>query len=85
MLSKRSKKILLIAVAIATMTAVFTIAVAAADDFNAAETMGTAFQSVVANIFEMIATILPIALQVLGVTIAIYFGIKWFNKIMGRT
>jgi hypothetical protein len=51
---------------------------------NIQDVMGTAFNAAVVSIMESISTVLPIALPILGITIAIGFGIKFFKKITGK-
>lgn len=48
---------------------------------TALTTWGTQFAS---DATSMITTMLPIALGVLGMSIAVFFGIKFFRKVAGR-
>ena len=43
--------------------------------------MTSAFSNVSSNIVDTIMGVLPIALGVLGLSIAIYFGVKFFKRI----
>ena len=47
--------------------------------------MTDAFQTVVTDIITTITGILPIALSVLGLTLVVAFGIKWFKRIIGKS
>ena len=73
------------AITITTMAAVTTIS-ALADDVatpDVKDMMETSFKSISSDITSTIMTVLPIALGILGLTIAIRFGIRWFKSLTG--
>jgi hypothetical protein len=79
------KKTLIIVAMMAVMTIGLTV-FALADTPNAAQTaMNTAFTSIASDITATITSVLPIALGILGLTLAIKFGIRWFKSLVGRS
>lgn len=78
---KLIKVILLCAVVVS----VLTVGAMAADETSAVVTTMTAsFQTIVSDCMSAITGILPVALPLLGLSVAIMFGIKWFKKITGK-
>jgi hypothetical protein len=75
------KKLLGIALSVAMVMAVFTVQAFASTSITG--TMTTAFGTVVDDLLAMIGGILPVALTVLGASMAVFFGVKWFKKIVG--
>ena len=69
--------------AVMTMSILTAIGALAADaDVNAV--LETSFQSIVGDITSTIGTVLPIALGVVGMVLAIKFGIRWFKSLIGK-
>lgn len=60
------------------------IATSGTEPASIASTMATGLQSVADDLTEMITTMLPIALGVVGVGLAVTFGIKYFKKLTNR-
>jgi len=80
--SKMLKKVMVVTAIMSIVSA--TAVVASADTFNVTTTMSTAFQTLVTDLLSMLAAILPIGLTVLGASVAIAFGIKWFRRITAK-
>ena len=51
---------------------------------NLTELMGGAFEAAAAQIMSSIGIILPIALPILGISVAIGFAVKFFKKITSK-
>jgi len=76
------KKKIVLAVAMVLVLSICSVAmVALASPPDVTTVMETSFKSIVNDILEIIAIVLPIALGVLGMTMAIRFGIKWFKNL----
>jgi len=43
----------------------------------------TGFTAISGNVTEILSTALPVALGVLGIVIAVKFGVRWFRSIIG--
>ena len=79
------KKVMVCAVMVVMIAALAVPAMAAGSttpDINAI--MGTAFESAVESILGSIGAILPIALPVMGISIAAGFAIKFFRRITAK-
>jgi hypothetical protein len=46
------------------------------------ETLSTAFTTIGSNVTSILVIALPIALGVVGMVIAVRFGIKWFRSLV---
>ena len=78
------KRIMTIVVMCAVLMMSFATMVSADDPVDVTTTLTSSFQTVVDNIMTTIGGILPVALGLLGLSMAIMFGIKWFKKIAGK-
>jgi len=47
------------------------------------EALETGFTTIAGNVTSILGTMLPIALGVLGIVVAIRFAIRWFRSIVG--
>jgi hypothetical protein len=82
---KKLRKVVLVLAVVAVvggLTAVSALANDPAPDVTTIMTSG--FQSVVDDVIGMIAATFPIALGVVGMTIAIKFGVRWLRSMVGR-
>ena len=83
---KRNKARLVSAViaAMAVVTATFGASAESATDIDVAGLMSSSMSTVSSSIYSVIGTILPIALGILGVTLAIKFGIRYFKSLTNK-
>jgi len=49
---------------------------------NVTEALTTAFTAIAADVTSVILLALPIALGVIGLVVAVRFGIRWFRSIL---
>ena len=82
-MNKLLKKVMVVTVIMSMISATAVVA-SANDSFNVTDVMSSAFTSLVADLLAMLGAILPIGLTVLGASVAIAFGIKWFRKITSK-
>jgi len=78
--SKLLKKVMVVS-GIISMVSATAVTASADSTFNVTGVMTSSFQTLVTDLLAMIAALLPIGLTVLGASIAIAFGIRWFKKI----
>ncbi len=79
------KKKLLMAVMVATLVLAMSVpALAAVETVDINSVMETSFQEMVTNMMGAAAGVLPICMTVLGLSVTIGFGIKWFKKLIGK-
>ncbi len=57
---------------------------AAGEDPDITSVMTTAFQSTITNMMSAAAAVLPICMTVLGLSVTVGFGIKWFKRLTGK-
>lgn len=78
---------------LATLGAVMVLMLAIVPAVSAAEvtvpdvggTLESAFTGVINNIISTATSILPIALSVMGISLTVTFGIKFFKRVTGRS
>lgn len=77
-------KIIAAAGGTAATTAMTLATFAAGEETDITTVMTTAFQSTVSNMMSAAAAVLPICMTVLGLSVTVGFGIKWFKKLTGK-
>jgi len=77
------KKITRVLALVSAMVAAMAQTVLANDTPSVAQMMTTAFQTIVVDLMATIVGIMPVALSILGMTMAVAFSIKWFKKLAG--
>jgi hypothetical protein len=78
------RKKLIVCLTIALLAAgMMSVAALASTTSDVETVLTTSFTRVVGDITSVIGAVLPIALGVLAMTIAITFGIRWFRRIVG--
>lgn len=81
--SKLAKRIGVMVASVATL-AVSVFAASAAEEANISSTLVTSFSGVTDQMKEVITGILPYAIGLLGLTMAVTMGIKYFKKFAGK-
>jgi len=84
---ERAKKLILMLVVV-TVVASFGFVVASANDPTSADAVGamtTAFTGIAGDITGVIIVVLPIALGIFGLVIAVKFGINWFRTLVNKS
>jgi hypothetical protein len=76
------KLIIVFMICVVLVTALALPAFAAGNDIE--DIIGVAFEDAVASILGSIKVILPIALPILGISIAIAYSVKFFKKLTGK-
>lgn len=76
------KMIVILMICLVLVTALALPAFAAGNDIE--DIIGVAFEEAVASILSSIKVILPIALPILGISIAIAYSVKFFKKLTGK-
>lgn len=56
-----------------------------ASSFDLATTMETSVQTIVNNLLEMIAKVMPITVTLMGAAIGITYGITFIKQILGKS
>ena len=80
--SKRAK-MLIMATAIMSSLSVFCFA-SELESPDVKTIMTTALTKVIADCTSLLASMLPVALTLVGIGLAIQFGLKWFRKITAK-
>jgi hypothetical protein len=78
------KKKIFLACLVVVMVAAMAVPAFAEDPVDISTVMTTSFQEMINNMMTMAANVLPICMSVLGLSVAVGFGIKWFKRLTGK-
>lgn len=79
------KKRIIMCVMVAVLVVAMSVsAFAAGETTSMVEVMTSSFTTMISEMMAAIAAILPITLTLVGASLVVAFGIKWFKKIVGK-
>jgi choline-glycine betaine transporter len=78
------KRIFLAFLVVVVVVAMAVPVFAAEGDVDITSVMTTAFSATIENMMNAAAAVLPICMTVLGLSVTVGFGIKWFKRLTGK-
>ncbi len=80
----KKKVMAFFAVVMALTVALAVPALAAVESVDVTEVLSSSFETMIGNMMTTAAAVLPICMTVLGLSVTVGFGIKWFKRLTGK-